>query len=279
MQLISVFVLSMFALVGTVAAEVIDFEANASFDGTRLETNGYVIETSVTPSGQTTMAVLSTSCSPQCAYNGTFFLFHRDFGDLNLRSIELSRSDGSSFTLRSFDAAEFQVGLNAADVIEIIGYRADGSTVNERYLLDGLNDGIGGETDFESFSLPADFKGLVSVSFFGLNTDGSNDVTRGFSLDNVQVLPDDPKQLLANLAQHVLQLNLKAGLENAFDSKLQNALDALDRATAGDTPSAIGLLYAFIGSVEAQSGKAISETDAANLIFQTNLIIELLEAT
>ena len=47
-----------------------------------------------------------------------------------------------------------------------------------------------------------------------------------------------PEDLLLDLIETVIGMNVHAGITNALDSKLQNAVDALDRAKAGfDTSS------------------------------------------
>lgn len=85
-----------------------------------------------------------------------------------------------------------------------------------------------------------------------------------------------PESILNDLVSEVVDLNLNAGLDNALDSKLENVLAALDRARDNNTDSAINLLEAFINSVEAQRGKAISDADADSLIESANLVIQLL---
>jgi len=47
--------------------------------------------------------------------------------------------------------------------------------------------------------------------------------------------------------------------------KLQTALQALDAANAGDSPSACNRLLAFLNEVNAQAGKALTESQAAQL--------------
>ena len=70
---------------------------------------------------------------------------------------------------------------------------------------------------------------------------------------------------LVSLATFIQTLNLSRGISNSFDAKLQNALDALDAANAGDVISACNRLSAFINEVNAQSGNALTENQAAQL--------------
>ena len=74
----------------------------------------------------------------------------------------------------------------------------------------------------------------------------------------------------------VTSLNLKQGIENSLDSKLQNVLDALDAANAGQREDAINKIQAFINSVEAQRGKELTDEQADTLINKANEIILLL---
>jgi hypothetical protein len=85
------------------------------------------------------------------------------------------------------------------------------------------------------------------------------------------------EELFAELVATVVALNINAGISNALDSKVQNAIDALDRAQTGDSAAAIGILYAFIQSVDAQRDKSISSSDADELIAKATAIIDRLE--
>ena len=75
-----------------------------------------------------------------------------------------------------------------------------------------------------------------------------------------------------------MTLNLQEGISNSLDSKLESALSALDDLNENNDSSAINSMYAFINSVEAQSGKKISVEDAENLIAIAKAIIANLES-
>ncbi|MEQ8484693.1 MAG: hypothetical protein RIB46_10040 [Pseudomonadales bacterium] len=94
----------------------------------------------------------------------------------------------------------------------------------------------------------------------------------------IEMLMTSPEAMLGDLVSRVLELNLHAGRRNALDARLQNALEALDRAQGGDSPAAIGMLYSFINSVEAQRGRAIPEPEADELIGAAEAVIAVLEA-
>ncbi len=65
-----------------------------------------------------------------------------------------------------------------------------------------------------------------------------------------------------SLATFVQSLNLSNGISNSLDTKLQTALQALDAANAGDSPSACNRIGAFINEVSAQAGKALTAAQA-----------------
>lgn len=71
--------------------------------------------------------------------------------------------------------------------------------------------------------------------------------------------------LLTTLATFVQTLNLAYGVANSLDAKLQNALQALDAANAGDKVSACNRLTAFLSEVAAQSGKSLTTSQATQL--------------
>ncbi|UCF85410.1 MAG: right-handed parallel beta-helix repeat-containing protein [Desulfobacteraceae bacterium] len=89
-------------------------------------------------------------------------------------------------------------------------------------------------------------------------------------------LPLTPEVMIQILIIDVEKLNAKEGIINSLDAKLQNALDALNAANAGQRQDAINKMQAFINAVLAQSGNQISEDDAALLIAQAEAIIDQL---
>jgi hypothetical protein len=83
--------------------------------------------------------------------------------------------------------------------------------------------------------------------------------------------------LTANLLDIVEEMNLKQGIDNSLDSKIQNIQDALDAANAGNREDAINKLQAFINAVESQRGKALTDEQADILVEEAMRIIELIE--
>lgn len=83
----------------------------------------------------------------------------------------------------------------------------------------------------------------------------------------------DPVELVLVLMQNVIDLDLPKGIENGLVSKLEAAIDSLNR---GQDKAARNQLNAFINVVEAQRGKQISETNADALIAEALEIVEML---
>ncbi|MDA2914238.1 hypothetical protein MYX77_09840 [Acidobacteriia bacterium AH_259_A11_L15] len=130
----------------------------------------------------------------------------------------------------------------------------------------------------------------------------SNDVARGISVDASGVyvagrvggtLPGQtsagftdafvvklsiltPAELIQQLIGDVVALNLKQGIANSLDSKLEAVLQALDDVNENNDVAAINALQAFINGVEAQRSIHIPEADADALIAAAQQIITLL---
>jgi hypothetical protein len=81
---------------------------------------------------------------------------------------------------------------------------------------------------------------------------------------------------IGNLIEVVQQLNLKQGIANSLDAKLQNVKESLTASNADQRNDAINKLQAFINSCEAQRGKALTNEQADMLIAAANYIITML---
>lgn len=86
-----------------------------------------------------------------------------------------------------------------------------------------------------------------------------------------------PTEMITGLMYEVISLNLKKGISNSMDVKLNSATSALTDAKSQNDLSAINMLNAFINSVEAQRGKEIADIDADDLISKAMQIIDSLE--
>jgi hypothetical protein len=83
----------------------------------------------------------------------------------------------------------------------------------------------------------------------------------------------DPAKAIADLRAMVTGLSLHHGIATALNSKLQDALAALD---VGDTASACDSLQAFLNQVRAQNGKKLTSAQAEGLTDAANDIRALL---
>jgi len=87
----------------------------------------------------------------------------------------------------------------------------------------------------------------------------------------------DPEQLLAFLTEQIQTINLRSGISNSLDSKLQAAASALGDINENNDVAACDSLGAFIIAVDAQSGKQISTEDALELVGSAENILFLLD--
>ena len=123
------------------------------------------------------------------ADNGTQYIMEEG-GSLGT-AITMTLTASGTFSLGSFDGAE--VFINApsdfpnATSIDVLGNLSGGGTVGASFALDGIIDGAGGASDFQTFALPATFTNLVSVVFSGSIIGGSNNA--GISIDNLNTEP------------------------------------------------------------------------------------------
>jgi hypothetical protein len=69
-----------------------------------------------------------------------------------------------------------------------------------------------------------------------------------------------------DLIKVVKGFDLKAGIQNSLDTKLQNALKGYQAALAKDRPTACNQMSSFINEAQAQTGKALTQTQANQLI-------------
>ncbi len=86
----------------------------------------------------------------------------------------------------------------------------------------------------------------------------------------------NPIDAVQALILKVMGLNIKQGISNSLDVKLDSVLKALDDMNVNNDVAAINSLEAFINAVQAQSGKSISVDDANELIADAQAIIDVL---
>ena len=76
-------------------------------------------------------------------------------------SLSGSRGQVSRFGLYSVDLAEFSTLYPFPAVVQFVGYRSDGGIVTTEFTTDGIIDGTGPLTDFQTFYFGAEFSNLV----------------------------------------------------------------------------------------------------------------------
>jgi hypothetical protein len=82
--------------------------------------------------------------------------------------------------------------------------------------------------------------------------------------------------LIAQLTGDVFQLNLRHGIRNSLDSKLDAAIRAADEVSGNHDATAANQIDAFINAVSAQKGNAIGHGEADALTNAANTIIACL---
>jgi len=96
--------------------------------------------------------------------------------------------------------------------------------------------------------------------------------------DNDDDVPVEER--LANLIQVVELLNLKAGISNSFDAKINSAMQALSDVNEHNDLAAAHSMQALINAVQAQRGKKLTEEQADALIVAAlDIIAAILETT
>ena len=89
---------------------------------------------------------------------------------------------------------------------------------------------------------------------------------------NITLPPLPVTTLLQQLIDLVASYNLKQGISNSLDAKLQDAQAALDAARKNNIGTACNLVTAFMNEVSAQSGKSITAAQAQALL---NLAVQV----
>lgn len=101
---------------------------------------------------------------------------------------------------------------------------------------------------------------------------GATDASSNQSSCNFTVSVTAAAGQISNLINTVQTFNLKQGISNSLDSKLQNIQTALNAAQEGSVGSTCNQINAFINETQAQSGKALTVDQANQLITSANRI-------
>jgi hypothetical protein len=90
-------------------------------------------------------------------------------------SLMFSFLDNSLFDLVAVDLAEYSTTVPDARTVHFVGYRQDGTIVTTDLTTDGIIDGTGPLTDFQTFTFDKEWSDLTRVEIPGY----------GWSLDNL----------------------------------------------------------------------------------------------
>lgn len=130
----------------------------------------------------------------------------------------------------------------------------------------------GGGDQFTDTPTPATSAGLATPA--GLSLSGLDKLyIAEFGSHRIRLVTIQPPVLIEDLVKEVESFNLKQGIENSLDVKLQNASDSLTAENAGLREDAINKFNAFIQAVEAQRGKELTDLQATILVSAANEII------
>jgi len=144
-----------------------------------------------------------------------------------------------------------------------LSYDPDGTIVSYNWDFGDATPPGSGLIDFHTY----DTADIYTVTLTVTDDDGAT----GTDTATVTVLT--PAQAINDLIGIVKGMNLQQGIENSFDVKLEAVQDALVAANAGVRQDAVNKLEAFINSVEAQRGKALTDAQADELVNYANRII------
>lgn len=99
---------------------------------------------------------------------------------------------------------------------------------------------------------------------FNFRFDSESVSNRSFFFGEVR--GETPIDQIKVLVRLVNGFNLRNGIANSFDAKLQNSLDALAAARSGYKSGVCNSISSFINEAQAQTGKAVTQAQAQQLI-------------
>jgi len=146
--------------------------------------------------------------------------------------------------------------------------------------------GVGGfsyENPFDSQNLPDESLSLTDLPglLISLTThDAQVCCTMQATVDSILgevLIPSSVEQLIEELLEDIVALNLRAGISNALDAKVEAVMNALGDANENNDVAAINAMNALINAVEAQRGKTLTDDQADMLIAAALEVIDLIE--
>lgn len=178
--LLTTFLLAAAGIAGAAPVTVTFEDVGLSFT-TSTVSNGYRFDAN---NGGAAYYDNGSLCSPACASNGTRTLLAAGSAFSLSDVVTMSRNGGGTFMLTGLDAGEMfsRVLQYSATQVNYVGTLAGTTVLSGALNLDGVNDGPGGLSDFQTFAI----NGILvdTIVFSGAGDTGGNN---GFSLDNLSV--------------------------------------------------------------------------------------------
>jgi len=175
------------------------------------------------------------------------------------------------------DGTKPRMYINGVETAQTL---VEGSSSYDSYYIDDLGTGnncfIGAGQQAAVINFYHGLIDEVGIYDRALTTAEIQDIFYAGSAGKCKI-PLTPYEAIETLIDHVIDLNLKQGIENALDSKLDAALKSLEDLNANNNVAAINALRAFTNAVNAQRGSHIPEGDADVLIDRTLDVIAMLE--
>ena len=78
--------------------------------------------------------------------------------------LEFTHKDGLPFKIHSIDISEYSTNFASPTTVVFTGLKADGSSVTQSFITDGIIDGTGSRTDFQTFTFPLTFDHIVKLT-------------------------------------------------------------------------------------------------------------------
>jgi photosystem II stability/assembly factor-like uncharacterized protein len=148
-------------------------------------------------------------------------------------------------------------------------------TVNEPAVFNNLVITHGEDSNGDGIIQPGEmipYNGTVDPNKITYRDFASRTVWAYVSSFSPFVIVKGATDQFSDMVRLLKSYNLKAGIQNSLDGKLQNALKAYQAALAKDRASACNLMVAFNNEVLAQTGKALTKAQATQLISTSNQI-------
>lgn len=78
--------------------------------------------------------------------------------------LEFSHKDGLPFKIHSIDISEYSTYFAYPTTVTFTGLKADGSSVTQSFTTDGIMDGTGSRSDFQTLTFPSTFDRIVKLT-------------------------------------------------------------------------------------------------------------------